>query len=57
VLFLLKRPELALKACEAGLAVLSASPEEKDSSSERELTTLRDQVREWAQQNNTLTHH
>jgi hypothetical protein len=45
VLFLLKRPELALKASEAGLAVLSSAQGDKDQdSSERELLALRDQV-------------
>ena len=45
VLFQLKRPEFALKACDNGLTVLATSfPQDKDS--ERELLALRDQVRD-----------
>jgi tetratricopeptide (TPR) repeat protein len=52
VLFQLKRPEFALKACDAGLTVLAtSSPQDKDS--ERELLVLRDQVR-WPP---SPTHH
>jgi tetratricopeptide (TPR) repeat protein len=50
VLFQLKRPEFALKACDAGLASLarvmssSSSPSDKDKDSERELLVLKEQV-------------